>query len=380
MVDDHDFGHGDYFAGSPETTTNQSLLVTVSDDIDNRLYMDFPFGRNGISMRDANTLNFIRTVESPVPNWNVAICGRLGCEIIVTSNPAGLSAFRGDQRKVWSLNSNETLRGAQGSHAFPILGCENHLLVVTCYRVYLFKVGAGDEDLVVQKMAVPIGGSDTESRVSKACSPPENVAWSPCRAYFSFYDKQTRQICIWEYSDENESITPINSISAGDLSITTVALSESYVIGTSSQKKFSVWDHQSGKLCHRELCDVVDTTGGDSDSENDELIWALRMFVVDGDFLAATSRQGNALCFWNLRKGKLLKRHTDAFEKIADELPDGVDVTSMEHLIDLNAFVCMQGTMMVWAFPSNTKQKKKIASIRRREKSIASVQTQDLFY
>lgn len=90
MADTEDFGHGASFAGSPHTDTNQSIVATVSDNMDNAFrgedFNSFPVDENVISLRDAQTLNFIRTIPCATSNWRVAICGHMGCEIFVTSN------------------------------------------------------------------------------------------------------------------------------------------------------------------------------------------------------------------------------------------------------------------------------------------------------
>ena len=62
--------------GSPHVAANESIVVCVSDMAAN----------NEIEIRDASNLVNIRSVFTPITNWKVSICGRVGSEVIVTSN------------------------------------------------------------------------------------------------------------------------------------------------------------------------------------------------------------------------------------------------------------------------------------------------------
>ena len=77
---------------------------------------------------------------------------------------------------------------------------------------------------------------------------------------------------------------------------------------------------------------------------------------------------------WNLKTGQLLKRHNDAIERrLTDDLPDGLDVTSMAYVQNLNAYICMKAIMLVWAFPTNDRQRQMTQSIQRRERKIKAM-------
>jgi hypothetical protein len=71
-----------------------------------------------------------------------------------------------------------------------------------------------------------------------------------------------------------------------------------------------------------------------------------------GDLLIASSHIGNALCIWNLKTGKLMKRHNDTVDQ---RMNDEFDVTDMVYLQRLNAFVTMNWSTMVWGFPTDEK-------------------------
>eukprot|EP00984_Skeletonema_dohrnii_P022921 scaffold12039_cov85-Skeletonema_dohrnii-CCMP3373.AAC.1 len=103
LVDEADYGYGTTFAGTPRITTNSSVAVvvmTTDNTSDNAEESTYPSSDNEvICARDGYSLNFSRLVSSPIRSWMLAICGRIGSEIIIASNCIQVAAIRG--RCIW---------------------------------------------------------------------------------------------------------------------------------------------------------------------------------------------------------------------------------------------------------------------------------------
>ena len=73
-----------------------------------------------------------------------------------------------------------------------------------------------------------------------------------------------------------------------------------------------------------------------------------------------------------MKTGQLLGRYNDAEEEqYTTSLPQGNDATDMVYLKHLNAFLCMEGYMNVWSFPTNKRQYDLAISTRRREEMLS---------
>ena len=77
---DGGYGYG-YYPGCPNVAANESIIVAVTDNVDS-----YHHRNNEMGIRDSKTLNYIRSIPSPIVNSRVSICGRVGSEIIVTSS------------------------------------------------------------------------------------------------------------------------------------------------------------------------------------------------------------------------------------------------------------------------------------------------------
>ena len=85
----------------------------------------------------------------------------------------------------------------------------------------------------------------------------------------------------------------------------------------------------------------------------------------------ATSNLGCCLCVWNVNAGQLLRKYNDADEdRRAFLLPQGSDVTSMCYVKQLNAYICVDGFLHVWSFPTSEGQKDDASSIKQREQDL----------
>lgn len=378
MEDNEDFGFGQAFTGTGHLVTNQNIIAGVADDLLNSPDFMFPtVNGNRIAIRDAESMNYCRTMTSPIANWHAAICGRAGCEIIVTSNSSHICAMRcHDQQRIRADSVLETnIQGLcpPSPSGIRMLGCERFLLYVCCAHVVLFEVEASPDSLLTLKMVRPVCGQDAEDggkHKEKEIIPSEALAWSLCQQEFVFFEPNSSSIEVWKVDHVLGSIFPLITIPTA-FPISSIVLSASYVVGSSESKVMRVWARESKDLVHKDICDLPEESRLD---EIDDLYYPLSMVVVNGDLLVTSSNEGNALCVWNLKTGVLLKRHTDAFHRDcvegSDPLPDGVDVTSMVYLKPLNTFVCMTCSMRAWSFPNDLTMEKKVESIRRRERTI----------
>jgi len=331
----------------------------VSDDIEEAEDRFFPLidanggkGRNPIVLRDASTLNFIRAMPTPMPgNWQVVICGRQGAEIIVTSNFRSVMAFQG--------NRTQGLEGYNfegNGNGIPMLGCETHLIVFGG-RGEIFVFRAGIDPLLTHCHSVVIPGH------FKGCPVCQ---WTAIINNFSFAteNQENNYIHIWSLDETSSQIPSVKEIDAHDLNVQAIAVGERFIAACDGAKKIHVFEFNSGKKLYSSLCDVSE----DEELGEDDVIFPVSMEPV-GDLLVSTSHVGHALCIWNMKSGHLLKRYTHAFrQNQSDQLPNGVDVSSMIHLKHLPAFVTMSSHAYVWAFPDDSTHSKMISSIKRREK------------
>ena len=365
LQDEGDFGFGDMLAGSPDVTSNSNIVVAVSDDVEHNTWdRRFPSETQAIALRDAFSLNFIKLLSSPINNWKVAICGRAGSEIIVTSNSQQISAQRGRDVQL----RNVTGRMGGNTHGIPMLGCETHLLALAGNRLLLFAVGTSDNLLILRQ------NIRVHDNYDPAEDSPSAFAWHDDQTHFAFAFPRSSQMQIWRLDVQKSKAIHTNTLGVADrLSIAQVAISDDFAVASCQMKKIHVWDRRTGVKMHT-LCDVNEH----EQLEPDEIIYPLCMQVYGGFFLVSASHLGNALCIWNMRTGELMRKYRDAEDEgEADMLPDGVDVTSMTYVAPLNAFICMSGYMMVWAFPITKRQISMIKSIKRRERWISRAVLQD---
>ena len=349
-TDDQDHGYGDLYAGFPQSAANRSIVVMVSNEADNVMFRTFPYEENGFGIRDAFTLNYIRTVSCPIPHSRVTICGRVGSEIIVTSNFSQICACRGDDTQMWQHFPVNFEHG----RGIPILGCETHLIAfdrtIGIYSVNNGQSGSTGGGLVSLCQTIRV---DQNKR-------PIAVSWNSDKSHFIACFPH--EIGVWKFDTESSNATLIQTIIT-QKAISNAALAKDYIVGTSDNKKLDIWHRISGELLYSNLCDV----GEDDELDEDEANYPITM-SCHGNLLISTSHIGCALCVWNLKTGQLLKRYTHAEDEgDADMLPDGADVSCMVYLERLNGFSCITMSMKIWAFPTNQRQDEMARSILRRE-------------
>ena len=359
------FSYGLY-SGCPRVAANESIIVAVTDDVDDRYHPN-----NEMGMRDVSTLNYIRSIPSPIRNWRVSICGRVGSEIIVTSNNHQFCARRGNDTQRWSYNVNI-------GNGIPSIGCETHLLVAVKGVIKVYEVNlywGRDAKLLLLRQTVTV--DSTANRFDTPC-----IAWGPDKTHFIVFFPDNDTIClnsayIYKFDKETNSATQVNTIGVGVLDVNNIALAEDYIVASSSDKKIHVWNRSTGDLMEYER--VVSHGGSEQvdalcdfeldENEEEELMEAgYELHFSCQHILVSTSRIGCAICIWNLKTGQLLMRHDEANEEGKVESNDVFDMT---YLKSLNAFLCMDGYMNVWSFPTNRRQYDMAISTRRREEMLS---------
>eukprot|EP00523_Entomoneis_sp_CCMP467_P011543 CAMPEP_0168718652 /NCGR_PEP_ID=MMETSP0724-20121128/631_1 /TAXON_ID=265536 /ORGANISM="Amphiprora sp., Strain CCMP467" /LENGTH=461 /DNA_ID=CAMNT_0008765177 /DNA_START=126 /DNA_END=1511 /DNA_ORIENTATION=- len=367
---------GEVLHGSPRLGTNQSLLALTCDDI--MPSEEFGISDTTVFIWNATTLHKTsQSMSTPIRNFSAVVCGQQGCETVVTCNADQFCASRASQQQ--TLTYASILRQADiqnwnvrlNGNGAALLGFEKHLIVVTCGRIFLFDLNEKDTDgthLVKLKLSRPVSGEEPmQNQGGRALVSSENISWDEDHNQFCFWDPNSNMICVWSYNGEDGSIHFVRSLSTarftsgGATHNITVTLSENYIIASWPDNTMTVWNRNTGSLCHQSLCDVDEE---EDRVDPDELIHPLVIIPVSGDLVVTTSHEGHALCFWNMAKGKMLKKHTDAFESfMSDELPNGCAPTSMVYLREeLNTFVCTTcgGLVATWGFPASTEMKRKI--------------------
>ena len=199
------------------------------------------------------------------------------------------------------------------------------------------------------------------------------LAWAPDKTHFVV--GYPHKICVWKL--DSDDISLIKAIDVPNWEVINVALAEDYIVASSKNKKVHIWnrstgdkmvyskaDERRGVVSYGHLCDVGITQQLPHD---EEYVWPL-LLSCHGRILVSTSHIGCAICIWDMKTGKLLKRHNEASEEgVSEMLTTGIaDVTDMAYLKMMNAFLCMGEYENMWVFPANQRQYDVAASIRNR--------------
>jgi len=341
--------------GSAHVAANENIIAYTSDFM------------VGIDLRDASTLNTIDTVSS-LRHWKVSICGRVGSEIIVTSNNRHVCALRKDftQGDFIQQSGFDTSSGC----GIETIGCETHLVVAHDGRVQLYEVnneqheqvGHGSNtnnntDLISLRKDIRVEeGAENEWEAEET-----KLAWAPDNIHFIV--GSTHKICVFKLDATNNEINLVKTIDVPNWEVTNVALADDYIVASSKNKKVHIWNRNTGdKMVYGlqggktrdALCDI----GHHISYEAEDFVWPLSL-SCHGHILVSTSHIGCAICIWNMKTGELLKRHNEANEEgVVVMLPDDIysDATDMAYLQRLNSFLCMGDYQNMWVFPTNQAQ------------------------
>ena len=365
--EDEDIGYG-YHAGSPAVAANESFVISVTDDTD---HYDGRPDENEIGIRDARTLNYIRTDRSsPISNWKVALCGRVGSEIVVTSNSDQICARRGNDLQMWQFSE-------RNGNGIPMIGCKTHLIVACCSIIRVYVVHPVDAKETENAQLLSFGPEITMDSNGDVIN---HLSWGADKTEFivgiTNNNDKTNRICIYYFDATRDRISLAKRINTFDWQFNNVALANEHIVASSSEDRtLRIWERS---ICPNVIHDNLSDIDLDVDDEGEFLDAIVdgypHRLSCHGHLLISTSRVGCALCVWDMKRGLLLRRYNHANnENHVDMLPLGSDVTDMVYLEHLNAYLMIEGFMNVWSFPTNSVQNKMSKAIRRREKMMTKM-------
>eukprot|EP00984_Skeletonema_dohrnii_P022301 scaffold11434_cov104-Skeletonema_dohrnii-CCMP3373.AAC.1 len=361
LVDEADYGYGCSFAGTVYVATNGSIVVMVSDDNDEDELSDrkYPSSDNEvICARDGYSLNFSRLVSSPIKSWMLAICGRIGSEIIITSNSREVAAIRGNDTQILRRETQHQMY----LNGISLLGCETHLIICigNCLTLYRVETDTASADLLSFKKSIVASGKNGPQSTDEV-----SISW--CSDKSSFVYCRGTELSIWSLDVANDTLDLVKLIDYDeDLQIVSIALGDDYIIGSSTLRDIHVWDSSTGEKLPHVLCDIEEE---DDRLSPDYIIRPLQLWC-HGHILISSSHLGNKLCIWNVKSGDLLKEHSLNL----DELPDGNDLTGLAFLPHLNGFLLVTSFLTTFiSFPTNKRQESMAKSMKRREERIKRV-------
>jgi hypothetical protein len=196
------------------------------------------------------------------------------------------------------------------------------------------------------------------------CAKARGMAWASPEVGESTFCccPQVGRVCAWRIElQEDESVVfhEILDIQTDKTEyFEALAVTEKYVaVSPGTTKCIFLYSHNGVLLSS--LSEGLDVD--DLYVEDDQFIYPTCMFAT-GEILVSTSIMGAALCAWDMKRGALVHRFTDAFSRdrmppmaVLDELPDGCDVTSMLPLRAQGAacFCTSYGNEYYWGFPGN---------------------------
>ena len=353
--------------GSPHVAANESIVVCISD-------MAF---NDEIEIRDASNLVNIRSVSTTINNWKVSICGRVGSEVIVTSNNKNICA-----RDKVTHHIQQFEFDTRSGYGIETIGCDTHLIVAHDSRIQLYVVRQGDDN---NNNATELLSLRNDIRVEEGARHDNDdnelvdrkLAWGPNNSHF--VAAYPHKICVWKFDADNNEITLTKTITVPNWEVNNVALAEDYIVASSKNKKVHIWNRSTGdKMVYltpsvqvqRLVSALCDVKHDDELDHEEEIVWPLSL-SCHGSILVSTSHIGCAICIWDMKTGKLLKRHNEADEQgvvqMLNYTTTGIeDVTDMAYLKRMNAYLCMSEYENMWAFPTNQVQSESAISIRNR--------------
>jgi len=333
--------------------TNESYVMTVGHYI------------RGIEVFDTSELRYIQNLTTSIGhNWTITICGRIGSEIIVTSNGEYVCAQRGNEVQRWSHNT-------QALNGLKSIGCETHLIIPYDDRIQIYEVnhevGLGNSSTELLSLRKDIRVEEGRRKLNGRRE--VNVAWGPPPDKTHFIIGYPHQICVWKFDAATHSISLMNTITVNEFEVRGVALAEDYiaasVIGNYyTGRKAHIWNRKTGeKMVYADE---------DSLYEDHLSIYRPCLFCY-GHILVSTSKRKSILCVWNMKTGRLIQRY-DILPRDEYGRPQSVENSDAVYLDHFNAFLCLTSSLgltdemiVLVSFPSNKRQSDMATTIIRRE-------------
>ena len=350
---------------SPKIATNGSKIATINCIV------------RGVEIRDAETLDYIQTTLSTNNNWNVTICGREGSEVIVTSrmnqaNSSQLTAQRVNDVQQWEYS-------VHCGNGIPSIGCENHLIVALDGKIQIFEVNNEEgnntsTELLTLRNSIAVC-EGTEPRFPFGSD--TTISWEHDKTHFIV--GYPHQICVWKFDAVMHNAILIKTITVNEFKVETVALSNDYIVASTIEKKIHIWDRNTGdKMVWRNHTNTMFGTETnvayllyangelELDEEEDEIVYPLSL-SCHGHILVSSNHMGGAVCIWDMKTGKMLKKRHVNPEDVNKRQLD-IETTGMVYLEHLNSFMCItKNGLYALSFPTSQRQSDNANSIRERQ-------------
>jgi hypothetical protein len=319
-------------------------------------------------------------LDSEISTSEIAVVGSEQGEIVVNAgcrrdylHAQRLCPVKGTvNRKMFNMRDVEREQGIDAAGELSglymaLLGCSELLIAARRSRFFFF---VPDEKSLLRLVKVTrIDCNDVSaSWAGMGWASPElgkNVfccRTNPCRVRAWRVDLQ---------SDTSVLLHNVLDFQTADIEdVDVIAVSSSYVaVSRGASKQISIYNH-NGTLFSKL------SEGVDDERDEDDLVDPVCMFAT-GEILVSSSIEGAALCIWDMRKGVLLYRITDLFDRsktpswsIQDKLPDGCDITSMVPLYEQGAVCfCVSDIQYVCAFPGDWSRHRRLKALVHSEDS-----------
>jgi hypothetical protein len=356
--------------------SSSRIMVMGSDDHDYR--PDEGVQRPLVVRTVANDDYSPVILDGEISTWEIAVVGPEQGEIVVNGcrqddlHAQRLCPVEGTvNRKMFNMRDVDREQGIDadgelsGLH-MELLGCSELLIVARRGHFFFF---VPDEKSLLRLVKVTrIDCNDVRASWTGMCwASPELgkkvfcCRTNPCRVRAWRVDLQ---------SDTSVLLHNVLDFQTADIEVHAIAVSSSYVaVSRGESKNISIYNHNGTLLSNL-------SEGVDDEADEDDFVYSVCMFAT-GEILVSSSIEGAALCIWDMRKGVLLYRITDLFDRsktpiwsIQDKLPDGCDITSMVPLYEQGAVCfCVSDIQYVCAFPGDWSRHRRLKALVHSEDS-----------
>jgi hypothetical protein len=331
-------------------------------------YGDRESEESDITYRDAGTLSFVKSDPIELAD-SVAVCGKQGMEIIVTSHfledevtlarRCWLTAYRGGRR--WRFNPQGFERVRVGARGIQLLGSESQLVAVTRDSIFLFTPNYDPSDsaplLILQEASNVGGNGNLRADIRWSTEVASRTLPAGGAEKFGILTDNSDEdevLSIWQAGEATVTKT-IKQIHF-DFSLRAYAFSERFVVASGYDNKIHIFDYNTSAPVA--MC-----------NDNDILKSRYHYFdhleiIENSDILVSSSIEDDGLCIWNMQTGNLFKRY---FRPVNHYTPRSM--MRLPHL-PLTFITLHEDAMTVWSFPLDERTREVIQSIARRETAL----------
>ena len=367
------------YGGSANVTANNSLVAIVTDDEEVDRFHRY-HAPPGINLYDSTDLSYLGSRQEGQQGllWKTTVAGPDGNRLFISIMPEHSLLFnRGDVHRRQHYPDDGNPDG------IPLIATETHVVVVAGNTTKLYKIVS--DSRLVELCQSELLQSEKECQSDDEFH-KNTIGWGEDVSEFVVYhsirnleddDFHFSEITIWKLDVEADTITRTQAIRP-EFKLNETVLGEDFIAGSCELKKIHVWDRHNKHKTQSFLCDVEE----DDELDLHDIIYPLHM-VFHGHMLVTTSYVGDAICVWNMKTGQLLKRHYydyDQMEIVVEMVNDTLNLnenddetTSMAYLKPLNSYLCMNGSLDVWTFPTNQEQKDTAMMISKRAEDLRRI-------